>query len=68
MPLDELLDQPEQPLALALLILLGGNSSGRLKGSSTMDANRAPAGGERPARPPEMKRRGVSVPDRLLAR
>jgi hypothetical protein len=67
-PLDELLDDAEEPLPLPLLHLLGRKliwAAGRVVDDRGEEHSSARC--QRPPRPPEVERRQMPVPDRLLA-
>ena len=69
LPLHQLLDDAEEPLPLGLLRLLSRELLGVRRGVvDERGEQHGAAGGQRPPRPPEVQRRGVAVPNRLLTR
>ena len=67
LPHDEPLDDLVQPLALDALILLGREPVRmRRRVVDKLREEHRPGSGERPPRPPQVQRRRVAVPDRLL--
>ncbi len=69
LPLDQLPEHPEQPFPLPVLILLRGERlrRGRRVVHHLREEDR-PRRRQRPPRPPQVQRRRVPVPDRLLPR
>jgi hypothetical protein len=67
LPENQPLDDPEEPLPLRLLRLLGGKlfgTAGRIVNDGCKEHRSA--GCQRPARPPEVQRGGMAVADGLL--
>jgi hypothetical protein len=67
--LHQVLDDAEQALALLLLLGLGGEQVGQRRGVvHHLGEDHGAGRRQRPARPPEVQRRGVAVTDGFLAR
>ena len=65
LPLDQLLDDVEEPVALLLRLFLGQVVRGIVH---QRGEEHRPAGRQRPPRPPQMQRRGMPMADGLLPR
>ena len=68
LPHDQPLDELVEPLALLALSSSVGNSSGRARVVDELGEQHRARRRQRAPRPPQVQRRGVPVPDRLLPR